>query len=100
MLELIFSFMVAAQAETLYPCPGDAVRLTVYDGPPIELASLVPDEQKRPARWLFPAKKERPIYVSCEYKNAQEFKTTELPREVTDCREKWKGKKLLGLSCI
>jgi hypothetical protein len=120
-------------AETLYECPREihteqsAVKvkipegwqakrnynfepqlrthLLVYDGPPEDGASLVPDiEDSDPVKtvWTFNKKKERSIWLGCEYVGTRIVLAKELPTNVTSCRlllEKTKSKDPIGLIC-
>jgi hypothetical protein len=78
----------------------------VFDGPPQEMASLVPDDEENldPAKtvWTFSKKKERPIWFSCGYARTDVLLAKELPLDITQCRlmvSKKKPVNYLGLVC-
>jgi hypothetical protein len=72
------------------PKPQVLEGLSVYDGPPEEGARLVPDneENANPAKsfWTFDKKKERSIWLGCEYTGSSIFLAKELAASVTTCR--------------
>ena len=57
--------------------------ITVYDGPPEELVSLVPDNEGKKAAelpvWTFKKEKTKPIWLACSY-----MKTSEALQKLTD----------------
>ena len=81
--------------------------LSVYDGPPEEGARLVPDNEANtnPAHtlWTFNKKKERLIWLGCEYTDSNIILAKALPKNVTKCRLVFSDTKasarLLGLAC-
>src|SRR5262245_21926850 len=55
-------------APTLSTTPLWLSGVSVYDGPPEEEASLVPDDpEAEPATWTFAGKLERGKWISCDY---------------------------------
>ncbi|MBY0414024.1 MAG: hypothetical protein K2Q18_07655 [Bdellovibrionales bacterium] len=62
----------------------------VFDGPPEELASLVPDNSNnqdiKKTVWSFQKKKERPIWFTCSYLKTSVLFAKPLPLEITQCR--------------
>ncbi len=78
----------------------------VFDGPPQELAALVPDNEEnqdlKKTVWTFNKKKERPIWLSCSYLKTDMLFAKSLPMEITQCRlltSKSKSESAIGLSC-
>lgn len=63
--------------------------LTVFDGHPEELASLVPDNEPAEAGemhfWTFPVHKERQIWVECTYQNKAVRLIRALPDGIVKC---------------
>jgi hypothetical protein len=65
--------------------------ITVFDGPPGEMASLVPDNE--PAEegaahfWTFPAEKSRSVWMQCFYAKQSIYMMRALPDEVTKCTQ-------------
>lgn len=63
--------------------------LTVFDGPPGEMASLVPDNEGalESAFWTFPAEKERPVWVQCHYAGETTHLMRPLPDKTVKCTQ-------------
>ena len=62
------------------------VSISVFDGPPAELADLIPDNPKaKPQRWTFPRNRPRDIYVVCNYADTRIKVTRKVPADVTSC---------------
>ncbi len=59
--------------------------MTVFDGPPDEMASLVPDEQGEFPVWIFTAEKPRAMWVECNYYNTPLKLSRVLPDAATRC---------------
>ena len=61
--------------------------ITLFDGPPAEMASLAPDneESRGPVTWTFDEKKQRTIYLQCNYRQTAARLTMALPDSVTQC---------------
>ena len=79
---------LAAPAPVCPAVPGHALkRLTVFDGPPEELASLVPEQDgKGRAYWdlAYVYRAQRRVWVQCHYE-PQAMRTMELPAQVNRC---------------
>ena len=63
--------------------------LIVFDGPPGEMASLVPDNEgsSGAAYWSFPAEKERPVWVQCGYAGLATYFMRPLPENIVKCTQ-------------
>jgi hypothetical protein len=63
--------------------------LTVFDGPPGEMASLVPDNEgaTENAFWTFPAEKERPLWIQCGYAGSTTYLSRPLPDSTVKCTQ-------------
>lgn len=63
--------------------------ITVYDGPPEELASLVPDNEGKKAAglpvWTFKKEKTKPIWLACSYMKTDIVFAKALPQDITHC---------------
>lgn len=79
--------------------------VTVYDGPPAEMASLVPDNEGRAkdkALWTFSKRKERPIWIACSYLKTDLLYAKALPLDTTYCQvaeSKSKPPSIVGVIC-
>jgi hypothetical protein len=80
--------------------------LSVFDGPPQDLASLVPDNEENQdlskTIWTFNKKKERPIWIACSYLKTNLLLAKELPLKISQCSVillKTKPQSLIGLRC-
>lgn len=59
--------------------------ITVFDGPPEEMASLVPATEGEQQVWTFSAQKSRKIWVQCDYANTSLKLVQAMPDAVTRC---------------
>jgi hypothetical protein len=80
--------------------------IMVFDGPPKELASLVPDNERnqdiKKTVWTFSKEKERSIWFTCSYHWTDIQLAKELPKEITKCKpipSKRKPVTAIGLVC-
>ena len=63
-----------------------AVSVSVFDGPPSEMADLVPDDPNaRVVRWTFDGKCTRDIYIVCNYADTRIALSRKAPAEITSC---------------
>ncbi|HEY2774990.1 MAG TPA: STY0301 family protein [Candidatus Binatia bacterium] len=77
-------YLVAKSAD-----PTVLAGLTIFDGPPKDLASLVPDNAdtgSSVATWTIAQDRERGLYVSCIYSGTRIQLQRKLPASVTSCR--------------
>jgi len=101
----------AAAAAEQFSCPslslpsGKPARvesISVFDGPPAEMADLVPDNadtsSREPPYWTL-GKPERPTWVVCHYRKLKGTREFALPKAYTKCRLTGHGKAWDGLSC-
>ena len=73
--------------------PGDStteatppVAISVFDGPPSEMADLVPDNPNaRVVQWTFKKPRTRDIYIVCNYADTRIGLARKAPPEVTSC---------------
>lgn len=64
-----------------------AVSVSVFDGPPVEMADLVPDDPNaRIVRWTFAKDRTRDIYVVCHYADTRLALSRKAPPTVTSCQ--------------
>lgn len=62
------------------------VSISVFDGPPVEMADLVPDDpQAKAQQWTFGSKRSRDIYVVCNYADTRMKFAHKVPAEVASC---------------
>ena len=62
------------------------VAISVFDGPPAEMADLVPDNPNaRIVQWTFKKPRTRDIYVVCNYADTRIGLARKAPPEVTSC---------------
>lgn len=62
------------------------VSISVFDGPPAELADLVPDDPNaRVQRWTFGKARTRDIYIVCNYADTRVKLTRAVPATVGMC---------------
>lgn len=67
--------------------PTRLTRVAFYDGPPEQMASLMPDNPNGDPQWNFAAPtKERRIWQVCIYSNTTVQLARALPPEITVCR--------------
>lgn len=63
-----------------------AISISVFDGPPAEMADLVPDNTNaKLSRWTFGAARTRDIYIVCNYADTRIKLSRKAPAEVTSC---------------
>ncbi len=63
-----------------------AISVSVFDGPPVEMADLVPDDPNaRVVRWTFAKDRTRDIYVVCHYADTRLALARKAPATVTSC---------------
>jgi hypothetical protein len=73
--------------------PGDStteatppVAISVFDGPPTEMADLVPDNPNaRVVQWTFKKPRTRDIYIVCNYADTRIGLARKAPPEVSSC---------------
>ena len=98
---IAFSLMLSASSATAaenFSCPlftlasGKQIKaqtLSVFDGPPAELAELVPDNAdtnaKDPYYWIFSGQ-EKAIWVVCHYKGSKQTQQFALPKAFKKCQ--------------
>ena len=69
-----------------------SVSISVFDGPPTEMADLVPDNPNaKVQRWTFGKKRTRDIYIVCNYADTRMKLTRKTPKEVASCSLRAKG---------
>ena len=62
------------------------VAISVFDGPPSEMADLVPDNPNaRIVQWTFKKPRTRDVYIACNYADTRIALTRKAPAEVTSC---------------
>ena len=62
------------------------VAISVFDGPPSEMADLVPDNPNaRIVQWTFKKPRTRDVYVVCNYADTRIALARKAPAEVTTC---------------
>ena len=62
------------------------ISVSVFDGPPSEMADLVPDDPNaRVVRWTFDSKRTRDIYIVCNYADTRIALSRKAPAEITSC---------------
>ena len=63
------------------------VSVSVFDGSPVDMADLVPDDPNaRVVRWTFAKNRTRDIYVVCHYADTRLALAHKAPAEVTTCQ--------------
>lgn len=72
------------------PWPTELVNLSVFDGPPEELAELIFDDEVEDSEtwtvsWLLQADNPRGYWIRCRYANTLVTITQQLPEGVTRC---------------
>lgn len=77
--------------------------IEVFDGPPRELASLIPDEEAGPGRpwtrWIFAPQRRRSLWLVCGYKGTDLKIKHELPNTITQCEVTFKGSSPQAVDC-
>ncbi len=109
-LSLMVSAASAAAAEN-FSCPlltlesGKPIKaqtLSVFDGPPAEMAELVPDNAdtnpKDPYYWIFSGR-EKAVWVVCRYKGSKQTQEFALPKAFKKCQVKGRINAGSSLSC-
>jgi hypothetical protein len=85
---------IARTASAVHDAKGGAatteatppVAISVFDGPPSEMADLVPDDPNaRIVRWTFAKNRTRDIYIVCNYADTRIGLARKAPPEVTSC---------------
>jgi hypothetical protein len=62
------------------------VAISVFDGPPSEMADLVPDNPNaRIVQWTFAKNRTRDIYIVCNYADTRIALSRKAPSTVTSC---------------
>jgi hypothetical protein len=62
------------------------ISISVFDGPPSEMADLVPDNPNaRVQRWTFGKARTRDIHIVCNYADTRLKLTRKVPATVTSC---------------
>jgi hypothetical protein len=62
------------------------VAISVFDGPPSEMADLVPDNPNaRIVQWTFKKPRTRDVYIVCNYADTRIGLARKAPAEVTSC---------------
>jgi hypothetical protein len=62
------------------------VAISVFDGPPSEMADLVPDNPNaRVVQWTFKKPRTRDVYIVCNYADTRIALARKAPAEVTSC---------------
>jgi hypothetical protein len=62
------------------------IAISVFDGPPSEMADLVPDNPNaRIVQWTFKKPRTRDIYIVCNYADTRIGLTRKAPPEVNSC---------------
>ena len=77
-----------------------AISVSVFDGPPTEMADLVPDNPNaKVPRWTFGASRPRDIYVVCNYLDTRLTLAQKVPATVTSCALSGKDGAATGVTC-
>ena len=62
------------------------IAISVFDGPPADMAELVPDNPNaRIVQWTFKKPRTRDIYIVCNYADTRIGLARKAPAEVTSC---------------
>lgn len=62
------------------------VAISIFDGPPSEMADLVPDNPNaRIVQWTFKTPRTRDVYVVCNYADTRIGLSRKAPPEITSC---------------
>ena len=86
--------IVARTSSAILPAtPGMAVAaatppvsISVFDGPPAQMADLVPDNPNaKLQRWTFGKTRTRDIYIVCNYADTRIKLARKAPAEITSC---------------
>jgi hypothetical protein len=69
------------------PDNSPAVSVSIFDGPPVEMADLVPDDPNaRIVRWTLAKNRTRDIYIVCHYADTRLALSRKAPAEITSCQ--------------
>ena len=69
------------------PDTSPAATISVFDGPPVDMADLVPDDPNaRIVRWTFAKTRTRDIYIVCHYADTRLALARKAPAEITSCQ--------------
>lgn len=76
------------------------ISVSMFDGPPAELADLVPDNPNaKVQRWTFGKARARDIYVVCNYLDTRMKLAQKVPASVTSCALAAKEGAATGVIC-
>ncbi|MFO1323449.1 MAG: STY0301 family protein [Burkholderiales bacterium] len=76
------------------------VSISVFDGPPSEMADLVPDNPNaKVQRWTFGRKRTRDVYIVCNYADTRIKLARKAPAEVTSCATSTPSGAITGVVC-
>jgi len=76
------------------------VSVSVFDGPPSEMADLVPDNPNaKVQRWTFGKSRTRDIYVVCNYLDTRMTLAQKVPAAATSCAASAKDGAVTGVTC-
>ena len=79
-------FRLRGEARQLDDRVDTAVAISVFDGPPSEMADLVPDNPNaRIVQWTFKKPRTRDIYIVCNYADTRIGLARKAPPEVASC---------------
>lgn len=78
--------MVPAPPGAAVAVNANAISVSLFDGPPQELADLVPDNpSSRRPRWTLAKERKRDSYVVCNYADTRMKLARKVPAEVRSC---------------
>lgn len=62
------------------------ITISVFDGPPVDMADLVPDDPNaRVVRWTFAKNRTRDIYIVCHYADTRLALAHKAPPQISVC---------------
>lgn len=74
--------------------------ISVYDGPPSEMADLVPDDPNaKVQRWTLPKARTRDTYIVCNYMDTRIRLARKVPAEATSCAARTRDDAAIGIVC-
>jgi hypothetical protein len=80
------SAVISATPGTAIAATTPPISISVFDGPPAEMADLVPDNPNaKLQRWTFGKPRKRDIYIVCNYADTRIKLSRKAPTEVTSC---------------
>lgn len=80
--------------------PASPVSISVFDGPPAEMADLVPDNPNaKVQRWTLGKPRTRDIYIVCNYLDTRLKLARKVPAEVTSCAAPPRDGAVTGVVC-